>query len=450
MIQRALTGHVLNEGQKQELTKLAPGPQKNFVNDPRKPSSSLLKFSHLWIRSNNNRNNSSSSSSSSSNDDDDDDDDDYKNDGKPFADVGFTVTNDILKEEMEYVEQKMQDWFHMTHEHTQRKRNQKQAQKTNTAIDCMCCYDSFSIDDMCACREEGHLFCIDCLKAFAHGQIFGCGNLGIIDPKTKKPAMELQCFYNNCKSGFSRDILEKALPQHTLIKYDELQFQISIQTAELPNLVTCPKCQYTVELVSSSSSSSTNLLQQDQQHFCCPMEDCGFESCRHCGLEWHGTNISCDEARRREHSRSGLHSVEEAMTLAKVRSCPKCYKVFVKESGCNKIQCCGCNTLICYVCRQVIPISQGYKHFCQVPHCTHENCGKCQLWTTNDKQVDETAMRQAGLQAAQADGTVEHNVVDQLLNNNNNKKNKKKNNNKNDHDNSNKKKTKRRHRRRTR
>lgn len=33
---------------------------------------------------------------------------------------------------------------------------------------------------------------------------------------------------------------------------------------------------------------------------------------------------------------NGLHQVEEAMTEALIRKCPKCSEPFVKESGCNK------------------------------------------------------------------------------------------------------------------
>lgn len=45
--------------------------------------------------------------------------------------------------------------------------------------------------------------------------------------------------------------------------------------------------------------------------------------------------------------------------LSCFRKCWKCSKVFIKESGCNKMTCsCGAN--MCYVCGQAVT---DYKHF---------------------------------------------------------------------------------------
>lgn len=59
---------------------------------------------------------------------------------------------------------------------------------------------------------------------------------------------------------------------------------------------------------------------------------------------------------------------------------------------------CACGTVSCYVCRQELKKGLGYMHFCQVPNCNHENCGKCPLFT-NSVQDDTIAMREAGLKA---------------------------------------------------
>ncbi|KAL7570688.1 hypothetical protein ACA910_017812 [Epithemia clementina (nom. ined.)] len=376
LVQRALAGFALNAKQKENLATLGTSDVRVFVKNPRKPASR----------------------SSISNDDN------SNLDSKPSA-TAPAVTNDILLEEMEYVQQKLQDWLNMARNHIQRKRNQERAQQTNTGVECMCCFDSFLIEDMCACRDEGHLFCVDCLKGYADTQIFGSGNLGAVDKDTKRPAMDLLCFHADCKSVFSRDILEKALPRQTMEKYDQLQFQIAVQAASLTNLVTCPKCDFQVQVDSDPKS---------HPKFTCPMDDCKFESCRLCRLPWHDKNVSCDEARQKAHAQTGRHGVEEAMSMAKIRSCPTCHKAFLKETGCNKIQCTSCQTLSCYVCRQVISKEVSYNHFCQTPHCTHKTCGKCRLWTKDDEKQDETAVRQAGLEAAAAMDQSET-VVDQLL-----------------------------------
>ncbi|CAB9519213.1 IBR domain [Seminavis robusta] len=99
-----------------------------------------------------------------------------------------------------------------------------------------------------------------------------------------------------------------------------------------------------------------------------------------------------------------VHSVEEAMTQAKVRTCPNCNTKFLKdEDFCNKLKCPSCKTAICYICRQVIP-TQGYEHF-----CIHKQGGcaaclgmHCPLWTQvdDDNRRDMAEMRTRGLDEA--------------------------------------------------
>ena len=156
-----------------------------------------------------------------------------------------------------------------------RENNKKIVQNNGTGVDCSCCYDAYAFQDMIPCKNEGHLFCVDCVKSFAENQIFGAGNLGV-DAKSKKPALELQCFHaDGCGSGFHRSYLEKALPSKTMKKYDEIQFQISVEQAGLDELGSCPKCEFQA------------LVPATQKLFLCPVVGCGFESCRECGEESH-------------------------------------------------------------------------------------------------------------------------------------------------------------------
>jgi len=103
----------------------------------------------------------------------------------------------------------------------------------------------------------------------------------------------------------------------------------------------------------------------------------------------------CEEVEKQVVTKGRL-TVEEAISAAKIRNCPKCKKAFIKSDGCNKMRC-GCGVYVCYVCRSVIT---GYEHFCQTPHCQHGNCKKCPLWTKAEED-DLRAMREAGIQAAE-------------------------------------------------
>jgi hypothetical protein len=103
--------------------------------------------------------------------------------------------------------------------------------------------------------------------------------------------------------------------------------------------------------------------------------------------------LKCSEVEKKSETQARL-SVEEAMTAARIRECPKCKTRFFKTEGCNKMVC-TCNTFLCYICRKDIT-KQGYGHFCQTAHCDHKSCGKCKLFT-NTVEDDRQAMLEAGM-----------------------------------------------------
>jgi hypothetical protein len=77
---------------------------------------------------------------------------------------------------------------------------------------------------------------------------------------------------------------------------------------------------------------------------------------------------------------------------------------------------CTCGANICYICRNDITVEK-YKHFCQTPHCTHEKCGKCLLYT-NAVEDDRKAMLEAGVKTMQENNGIDGN--NDNINNNNN------------------------------
>lgn len=154
-----------------------------------------------------------------------------------------------------------------------------------------------------------------------------------------------------------------------------------------PPYSTCPKCGFQADL-------PPNLIVFD-----CPVEDCRYSSCRKCGKEQH-VPLRCNEVIQKTREDEGRLKVEEAITEAKIRKCPKCKTSFVKSDGCNKMTC-RCGVKVCYICREQLTGSNPYTHFCQTAHCSHKRCGKCTLYS-NAEQDDERAMREAGLTAAKA------------------------------------------------
>jgi hypothetical protein len=142
-----------------------------------------------------------------------------------------TITNPILQDEIRHNAERLTERIDIVEQKIKRLQARKVSQQTGTAMECSCCFDQVAIDEMVACRDEGHLFCVDCIQRYAESQIFSSGNLGI-DKKTGKPALELLCCHGDgCQSAFQELHLEKALPYKTLEKYNELQFQAAVEQA---------------------------------------------------------------------------------------------------------------------------------------------------------------------------------------------------------------------------
>ena len=115
---------------------------------------------------------------------------------------------------------------------------------------------------------------------------------------------------------------------------------------------------------------------------------------------WHGEELVRLTGTEMQLMKIFSSSCHEAISRAKIRTCPKCHTSFVKSDGCNKMTC-RCGLKMCYICRQPLPKNDPYSHFCNTPHCKHKSCGKCTLYS-NDKEDDARAMREAGVDAAEA------------------------------------------------
>ncbi|CAB9510211.1 protein ligase RNF216 [Seminavis robusta] len=292
------------------------------------------------------------------------------------------ITCPILEEEIKHVQNEIVQ-LKLTLEKDIARRRARQASITaGEAMTCSCCYDEVAMDELVACRTEGHLFCEGCLSSYVENTIFGQGGFGV-HPVTKEAATEILCCSGEgCYSGFDRFYLKKALPEKVLQKYDEIQAHMAIEQAGLrDNMYSCHNCEFMFE------------VPEEADFFACPMEGCHFEACRHCGEPPHFGKL-CQEVEGARET-LGRRRVEEAASNAVIRKCPSCRKGMMKTDGCNMITC-PCRVRFCYCCNQR---ARTYRHFCQEPHCEHTDppntCyGKCPLYT-NAEEDDKRAMREA-------------------------------------------------------
>ncbi|KAH8696640.1 hypothetical protein BGW36DRAFT_189411 [Talaromyces proteolyticus] len=219
--------------------------------------------------------------------------------------------------------------------------NEEKYRNAGTLIDCQCCFSEIAPNRSLPCENDNmHFFCFQCV---------------ITGAKTKVGQMkyDLHCFdVSGCKAGFNKKLLTMVIGDKLMKKLEYLQQRDEISQAHIEGLEECPFCDYIAICPSVDENKEFN----------CENPDCEKVSCRLCRHETHIPQ-TCDEAKK-ERGVPERRVVEEAMTQALIRTCPKCKVAIIKEDGCNKIQC-RCGTLICDVCKEDIT-KVGYNHF--APH----------------------------------------------------------------------------------
>lgn len=194
-----------------------------------------------------------------------------------------------------------------------------------TSIVCGCCFSSVPAAWIFQCNV-GHKFCKKCLLTAAEAAIgegkdsLSCLNMG------------------NCEEKLDLENLRNVLPEKTLQRLIESQFLNAVSLVHDDRISICHFC-------------SRRVISEEQQIFLCP--DCHKETCKSCGKKSH-ENKTCAEAGQEE---------VDAATESIVRECPSCKTRFLKEEGCNKMTCPRCHSIICYMCRKILPPEVGYSHF---------------------------------------------------------------------------------------
>ena len=166
---------------------------------------------------------------------------------------------------------------------------------------------------------------------------------------------------SGCNEHVSTPELIRCVDSNLLRQLFTLESQNAIRTAEIKNTITCHFCGF--------------IAQYDGQcDFSCP--ECHKMTCFKCGNAAH-EGRTCEEMKEIDKNRL----VEEKMNEAVVRVCPKCNAQFMKEEGCNRMECPRCHAWICYWCRKEISKEEGYAHFwTRGGVCPPD---RCPLWVEN-------------------------------------------------------------------
>lgn len=329
--------------------------------------------------------------------------------------------------------------------------NNEEAEEMDAMHECCCCFTESAFEEFTQCDVEAHMICFRCVQHSITEAVFGQGWQSTIDFDSGT----LKCMAVDgpgCPGRISsyhmhRAMLEEKKGAEVLHKLDRRLAEHSLLASNLP-LVRCPFCDYAevddlyvprgqshprlradgllnlflllllclifvplllLPLVAVSSAAALLLtsnqtpgyqLQKEwsaaltrhrrRRHglkFTCQAPSCRRASCLSCGKSWSDVHV-CHES-----SLVALRTqIEQAMSMAVKRVCPRCGTSFVKNSGCNKLTC-PCGYKMCYVCRKDIGAGpdggEGYRHFCDhfrpagdPSPCTQ--CDRCNLWESED------------------------------------------------------------------
>jgi len=328
--------------------------------------------------------------------------------------------------------------------------NEEEAEELEAIHDCSCCFTSTTFEEFTSCNADGHMVCFRCVQHSVTEAVFGQGWRRFIDASTGTlicPAVDS----TECKGRIPSDHIQRALLEdkrgaEILHKLDERLAEHSLVSSNLP-LIRCPFCSYAevddiyIPVAESQLSLRANniynlifvilcigaipfllpalllssllaillsskrtigdyiathfsaaILRHRRRRrgskFTCQSPRCGRTSCLSCQKEWADIHV-CHES-----SLVALRTqVEQAMSMAIKRVCPRCNTSFVKNAGCNKLTC-PCGYKMCYVCRKDIGGTGdgpdvGYRHFCDhfrpegdPKPCTQ--CNRCNLWESEN------------------------------------------------------------------
>ncbi|MCJ1476761.1 hypothetical protein MMC13_005430 [Lambiella insularis] len=214
---------------------------------------------------------------------------------------------------------------------------EKECMEKGQMVECQCCFTDTPIPKSTHC-DESHFFCLECARSHVKSQI-------------ELSRYEITCIDGSgCKAAFTRNEKHRFLDAKLVGVLDRLQQQADLRVANMEGLESCPFCDY---------AAICPPVEVDRE-FRCKMPDCEIISCRVCKAKTH-LPLSCAEYKK-EQGVSERHILEEAMTNALVRPCPKCGVPILKDGGCNKMVCSKCRTFVCDYCGKDIS-KEGYSHF---------------------------------------------------------------------------------------
>uniref|UniRef100_A0AC34FNZ0 RING-type domain-containing protein n=1 Tax=Panagrolaimus sp. ES5 TaxID=591445 RepID=A0AC34FNZ0_9BILA len=202
--------------------------------------------------------------------------------------------------------------------------------------------------------KDSHFICIPCIQSYA--------NAAMNDIPVAFGGIGLNCTSPDCENVFLISSFDKYLKVAVNKQLKQRLQQQCIADAGLEDLVTCSQC----GAIACVSPSAT--------YYICT---CRIRQCRNCPRIYDSEHFgkTCEKLdEEKEKQMSSTRRMESKISEAVIRKCFKCGIAFVKNDGCNKMEC-RCGGKQCYVCRAK---NIDYSHFCQCGDLYQQH-GACRI-----------------------------------------------------------------------
>jgi TRIAD3 protein (E3 ubiquitin-protein ligase RNF216) len=150
----------------------------------------------------------------------------------------------------------------------------------------------------------------------------------------------------DCDCDVSILELERVLPRAMLEKLTQTETLNAVMSVPLENLVKCHCC------------GMPSIYERCKRNYVFKCPTCKADTCLKCGMIAH-PGLTCRQLQLNDPTTLIAAKMNEAL----IRICPNCHAQFMKEVGCNRMECPRCHTWFCYYCRKLIPKDVGYAHF---------------------------------------------------------------------------------------
>ena len=226
---------------------------------------------------------------------------------------------------------------------------------------CSICMESFPGDKCKQILPCQHSFCNVCLSKYLTTKILDSS------------IWELECAEGNCRTLLTNQIVLQSVTREIYERFDGLLLKKALEGME--DIVYCPlaKCGSPSELQTADKSMAICLVCR----YCfCPkcrhvyhgISPCSINKFKEIVKEYKNANFVDKSILERKYGKGVLRQmiadVDDQLWFEKnTKKCPKCSVNIEKMFGCSKVHCSNCGTHFCWLCHQILPLSNPYIHY---------------------------------------------------------------------------------------